>query len=239
MPGPTIRYRDDWGISGTLSPSPEDLLGLLEDSRTQPEAGGAPSPSQIGGKLPLDPYSTPKGRPRVTHEQLQAALARIPPEEADAIELYWRLGKTETDIGTIFGVTQASIKYRLQRGRDRLRWLLVAEGSWFTALGLRGVLQGLMPPTEIEMLCVLWTTTSQRSLIPQFYSEGYLNSMGTPVGKLLRKFHKVCSKDPELAIYAKGFTALKTKWQILVSVPNQTRGMKMPSRGRPDGGRKK
>ncbi len=51
-------------------------------------------------------------------------LDRIPEREADLIFLYFIEKKRQADIATIFGVTQAAISYRLDRGIQRLKFLL-------------------------------------------------------------------------------------------------------------------
>lgn len=51
-------------------------------------------------------------------------LDRIPTREADLIFLYFIEKKRQADIATIFGVTQAAISYRLDRGIQRLKFLL-------------------------------------------------------------------------------------------------------------------
>jgi len=51
-------------------------------------------------------------------------LERIPEREADLIYLYFIEKKRQADIATIFGVTQAAISYRLDRGIQRLKFLL-------------------------------------------------------------------------------------------------------------------
>src|SRR5271166_4800216 len=51
-------------------------------------------------------------------------LNRIPQREADLIFLYYIQKKRQADIAEIFGVTQAAISYRLDRGLQRIKFLL-------------------------------------------------------------------------------------------------------------------
>src|SRR5271155_4681709 len=51
-------------------------------------------------------------------------LNRIPQREADLIYLYYIQKKRQADIAEIFGVTQAAISYRLDRGLQRIKFLL-------------------------------------------------------------------------------------------------------------------
>lgn len=56
--------------------------------------------------------------------QIAPLLDRIPAREADLIELYFIEQKRQADIAEIFGVTQAAISYRLDRGVKRIQFLL-------------------------------------------------------------------------------------------------------------------
>lgn len=51
-------------------------------------------------------------------------LDRIPDRESDLIQLYFIHGKRQADIAEIFGVTQAAVSYRLDRGIKRIQFLL-------------------------------------------------------------------------------------------------------------------
>lgn len=51
-------------------------------------------------------------------------LDRIPDKEADLIFLYFIQRKRQLDIATIFNITQAAVSYRLERGIQRIRFLL-------------------------------------------------------------------------------------------------------------------
>lgn len=51
-------------------------------------------------------------------------LDRIPDKEADLIYLYFIQRKRQLDIATIFGITQAAVSYRLERGIQRIKFLL-------------------------------------------------------------------------------------------------------------------
>lgn len=57
-------------------------------------------------------------------ESVKPLLDKIPPREADIIELYYLQGKRQADIAIIFGVTQAAVSYRLGRGILRIKYLL-------------------------------------------------------------------------------------------------------------------
>lgn len=48
----------------------------------------------------------------------------LPPREADFVELYFFKKKKQTDIATIFGVTQPTVCYRLNRAKTRIKFLI-------------------------------------------------------------------------------------------------------------------
>jgi len=70
-------------------------------------------------------------------------LDRIPEREADLIFLYFIEKKRQADIASIFGVTQAAISYRLDRGIQRLKFLL--KIPQVTEEELRGDLPEVFP----------------------------------------------------------------------------------------------
>jgi hypothetical protein len=72
-------------------------------------------------------------------DQLKAWLNLLPPLEADLVELR-AMGKTEQDIGTIFGITQSGVSYHLAQAQKRLRWLAETEPYRVTGEDLRALL---------------------------------------------------------------------------------------------------
>ena len=62
-------------------------------------------------------------------EQVRGILDRIPPREADFVELYYFMQKRQTDIAIMFRVSQPTVCYRLQRAAERIRFLLQIESG--------------------------------------------------------------------------------------------------------------
>ncbi len=77
---------------------------------------------------------------RALYESVRHLLDRLPPYEADLIDLYYLLGKDQADIAEMFACTQYAISYRLKRARQRLRFLVsrpdVAEADFRNTLGV-------------------------------------------------------------------------------------------------------
>lgn len=78
-------------------------------------------------------------------------LDRIPEKEADLIYLYFIQRKRQLDIATIFGITQAAVSYRLERGIQRIRFLLSIPQT--TEEELRADLPDVFPATSACPKC--------------------------------------------------------------------------------------
>lgn len=106
----------------------------------------------------LEPEST-SGLFADYENRIKPLLDRLPPREADLIELYYGKRKRQTDLAAIFNVTQAAISYRLDRGIQRIRFLLsVPELS---DPKIRKDLSRLFEPTDVNVLVGMWQTTCQ------------------------------------------------------------------------------
>lgn len=163
-----------------------------EDEELDPEEleGGADS---LANFIPDGDYES----------RLTPLLDRIPEREADLIFLYYIEKKRQADIATIFGVTQAAISYRLDRGIQRLKFLLnipqVTEedlradlpeifptkldcpnceksaGSCLICLGSKAIL------VDVEILVGMWMTTCQSEVA---------NKLGLTQGRVRHRFFK-------------------------------------------------
>lgn len=86
-------------------------------------------------------------------------LDRIPDREADLIYLYYVRKKRQADIATIFDVTQAAISYRLDRGIQRIKFLLSIPTV--TEDELREDLALIFDAIDVDILVGMWQTTCQ------------------------------------------------------------------------------
>lgn len=97
--------------------------------------------------------------------RIEPLLERIPEREADLILMYYVHGKRQADIADIFGVTQAAISYRLDRGLKRIKFLLSIPQVSKDDL-LRD-LPDVFPPQkdgsniDVDILVGMWETTCQ------------------------------------------------------------------------------
>jgi len=60
----------------------------------------------------------------VNLEDVRRVLPLIPPKEADFVELYYFLNIKQAAIADLFGVSQPTVCYRLQRAQKRLKYLI-------------------------------------------------------------------------------------------------------------------
>lgn len=98
--------------------------------------------------------------------RVEALLDRIPEREADLIYLYYILKKRQADIASIFEVTQAAISYRLDRGIQRIKFLLSIPEV--TEPDLRKDLGEVLPhQIDVDILIGMWQTTCQSEVAAQ------------------------------------------------------------------------
>lgn len=163
--------------------------------------------------------------------RLTPLLDRIPEREADLIYLYYIEKKRQADIAIIFGVTQAAISYRLDRGIQRLKFLLnipqvseedlrtdlpeifptrldcpkceAAPGSCLICAGSHQIL------VDVEILVGMWMTTCQSEVA---------NKLGLTQGRVRHRFFKavqtledIARLDAKYQPYQQIFSAVSSK----------------------------
>jgi len=92
--------------------------------------------------------------------KVRGILDRIPPREADFVDLYYFRQKRQTDIAAIFGVSQPTVCYRLQRAAERIRFLL--KLPTFDETASKPIITAvLVDPIDVEILLRMYSTTCQ------------------------------------------------------------------------------
>lgn len=139
--------------------------------------------------------------------QIEPLLDRIPAREADLIKLYYIDKKRQTDIAEIFGVTQAAISYRLDRGLQRIKFLLSIPQV--TEQQLRKDLQVIFRDIDVDILVGMWQTTCQSEVAAQ---------LGLTQGRVRHRFFKAvkvlearASIEPAYEPYCRIFSAIASK----------------------------
>lgn len=134
-------------------------------------------------------------------------LNRIPQREADLIFLYYIQKKRQADIAEIFGVTQAAISYRLDRGLQRIKFLLSIPQA--TEDELREDLAEVFEPIDVNILVGMWQTTCQSEVA---------NRLGLTQGRVRHRFFKSvetlkkrAEEDARFEPYHRIFSAISSK----------------------------
>lgn len=111
--------------------------------------------------------------------RIEHLLNRIPQREADLICLYYIKKKRQADIAEIFQVTQAAISYRLDRGLQRIKFLLSIPQA--TEDDLREDLGEIFEKIDVDILVGMWQTTCQSEVA---------NRLGLTQGRVRHRFFK-------------------------------------------------
>lgn len=141
-------------------------------------------------------------------EKVSLLLDRIPKREADLLYLYFIEKKRQADIAAIFGVTQAAVSYRLDRGLKRIKFLLDLPS--LTEEQMREDLP-LVPfkTIDVDILVGMWETTCQSEVA---------NRLGLTQGRVRHRFFKAvkvlddaAERDDRFDPYRRVFSAISQK----------------------------
>ena len=139
--------------------------------------------------------------------QIVPLLERIPEKEADLIYLYYVCKKRQADIAELFQCTQAAISYRLDRGIQRIKFLLSIPDV--TEAELRHDLSELFEPIDVDILAGMWRTTCQSEVA---------NMLSLTQGRVRHRFFKAVERLKRAAEhnsryepYQKIFTSISSK----------------------------
>lgn len=169
--------------------APDTLLQFFE------EWDGQSLPDQLPDESP-------------TYEDIVPLLPRLPDREADLIELYFVNHKRQADIAIIFGITQAAVSYRLDRGIKRIRFLLSIPAV--TEEQMREALPTVFEEQiDVDILVGMWKTTCQSEVA---------TSLGLTQGRVRHRFFRAVNtlkvaadENPTLADYYSIFSAISSK----------------------------
>jgi hypothetical protein len=145
--------------------------------------------------------------------KIEPLLERIPVREADLILMYYVQGKRQADIADIFGVTQAAISYRLDRGLKRIKFLLsipqVTKEDLQRDLPLVFPSQKDGSNIDVGILVGMWETTCQSEVATR---------MSLTQGRVRHRFFKAvkvledaAQKDKKFEKYRLIFSSISSK----------------------------
>jgi DNA-directed RNA polymerase specialized sigma subunit len=144
-------------------------------------------------------------------ERVRKILDRLPVIEADFIDLYFFKHVRQTDIAAIFGVSQPTVCYRLQRAIQRIKYLL--EIPKLDLEELREVLKRFFTdPVDIEILVLMYDTTCQSETAKR---------LGVTQGFVRHRFirsTKRMSSNPSMHFYGEVFTKVAVNLNLLREV---------------------
>ena len=137
-------------------------------------------------------------------ERIAPLLDRIPQREADLIFLYFVEKKRQADIAEIFGVTQAAISYRLDRGLKRIKFLLSIPQ--ILEEDIRRDLPEIFKMIDVDILVGMWKTTCQSEVANQLkLTQGRVRHRFFKAVKVLEDAAK---RETKFEPYYKVFSAL-------------------------------
>jgi DNA-directed RNA polymerase specialized sigma24 family protein len=144
-------------------------------------------------------------------DTVRSVLGRLPPREADFVDLYFFQRIRQTVIASLFNVSQPTICYRLQRATERIKFLLqmppLEEGELESAM--KSVLSD---PMDVAIMCGMLKTTCQSEVA---------KSLGVSQGLVRHRFFRTLSKLealPSMEKYVQAFRLVASNLNIMREV---------------------
>ena len=144
-------------------------------------------------------------------ERVKGVMDLLPPREADFIDLYYFKRVKQTDIALMFGVSQPTVCYRLQRAAARIQFLMSLPD--LTPDEVR-VMVGtvVLDPVDVEIMVIMLNTTCQSEVAKQLHvTQGFVRH------RFLRTLAKMRVRD-DLAVLVDTFDRISTNLNILREV---------------------
>jgi len=150
-------------------------------------------------------------------EKVRDLLELLPPREADFIELYFFMKFKQTDIAAIFGVSQPTVCYRLQRATARIQFLLKLP-----SIEEDDMCQDLEPvlsdPLDIRIMVLMYKTTCQSEVAKELgVSQGLVRH------RFIRSIEKLRKFDG-MGVYVGIFESISSNLNILREVQRPSWG---------------
>lgn len=144
-------------------------------------------------------------------DRVKTILDSLPPIEADFVDLYFFRHIKQTDIAEIFGVSQPTVCYRLQRAIQRIKYLL--EVPHVDPAVLRQDLAGfLTDPVDVDIMVFMYETTCQSEAAKRLgVSQGLVRH------RFIRSIDRM-NRHPSMQYYADVFALVSRNLNILREV---------------------
>jgi DNA-directed RNA polymerase specialized sigma24 family protein len=152
--------------------------------------------------------------------QIREIMELLPPREADFIDLYFFKRCKQTDIATIFAVSQPTVCYRLQRATARIQFLLnlpsVEEDQMVQDLS-----QVLSDDLDVKIMVLMHKTTCQSEVAKELdVSQGLVRH------RFIRSIEKL-RKHKGMEVYVTIFDSISSNLNILREVQRPSWGKRV------------
>jgi len=144
-------------------------------------------------------------------DKVKGMLDLLPPVEADFMDMYFFKHVKQTDIASIFGVSQPTVCYRLYRAIDRIKFLLILPKV--DVVQMRADLSRFMTdPMDIDIMMFMYETTCQSESAKRLKV-----SQGLVRHRFIRSIKKM-SADESMAFYSDIFKMIADNLNIMREV---------------------
>lgn len=144
-------------------------------------------------------------------DKIKGIIDSLPPREADFVELYYFNQLKQTDIAVIFGVSQPTVCYRLQRATARIQFQLSLPDVERSQLD-KDMEGFLADPLDVNIMKLMYETTCQSEVASKLSV-----SQGLVRHRFIRSIKRM-SDNPKMSIYAEIFTLISKNLNILREV---------------------
>jgi predicted DNA-binding protein (UPF0251 family) len=151
-------------------------------------------------------------------ERVREIMLSLPPREADFVDLYFFKQVKQTKIAAIFGVSQPTVCYRLQRATERIKFILSLP--YFKSEQIEQDMKGVLSnPLDIQIMVLMYQTTCQSSVA---------RALGVSQGLVRHRFIRSTKKLeplPSMREYVRTFEQISKNLNILREIqrnPSET-----------------
>jgi len=158
-------------------------------------------------------------------ERVRESISQLPEREADFVELYYFLFKTQTEIAYLFRVSQPTVCYRLQRAARRIRFLLSLPTLSDDDLHKMGedLNKVLKDPINDPKILIRMYHTSCQSVVAK--------EMGVSQGKIRHRLMRSIDILSRLKNRSEDFKKYYDLFVLIVEASNIRREVQRPSSG--------
>ena len=188
----------------------------LSDSQTLEQTLSNESNAWLFGSI----FTSPDADDTKMISKVKEIMESLPPIEYDFVDLYFFRHLKQTDIASIFGVSQPTVCYRLQRAINRIKFLLqlphVDRDEMKRDLG-----RFLSDPMDIDIMVYLYETTCQSEAAKR---------LGVSQGLVRHRFIRTIdrmNRYEAMSFYADLFAMIARNLNILREVRRSTNTIRL------------